>query len=161
MNGGRTDYDQRIDDSMTRMQLPDRMRQAIRSVVAQYKIVNSEIVKDIFVCNELGEIQETDTPVVWLFTNNVANELRGLGSNRKISLLNHNDVACIDLEAKNFDWLAASSDSSLDLSVTYHFNRSYLLRARSSNCLTLMTVFRKYFARHLTPGDASGQKSPR
>jgi hypothetical protein len=161
MDGGRTDYDQRIDDSMTRMRLPDRVRQSIRTMVTQYNVVNGEVVKDIFICNERGEIQETDAPVVWLFTNNVATELKGLGLNSKISVLRHNDVACLELGAQNFNWLTASNDSGLDLTVTYSFNRSCLLQARSSNCLSLMSVYLKYFVRCLARGDAAGPKNPR
>jgi hypothetical protein len=124
----------------------------------QYKLINDETIKDIFICDGQGGNRNADTASIWLFTNSVSSELKGLGSDIKISLINHNSVTFAKIDAKNFDLLVvANKDSAVELEILYSYGvGEFRLVARGYNCPNLLNVFRKYFSKYLAPGDVGG-----
>ncbi len=156
MNGDADKYAIRINEYMQKLEMPDQAQRQLSERLVQYKSINGERVKDIFVCNEQGAIAEAGATSIWFFTNNVASELRGLGANIKISLMNHNSVLLAKMDASHFDLLVARKDSAIDLTVFYSFGHQYVLSARGYNCSSLLIIFRKYFSKTLAPGDIPG-----
>lgn len=154
MSGNYGIYDKRINEYMQKIEIEDERRRSIKRAILQYKLVNGEAVKDIFICDGHGGSRDANTESIWLFTNNVSSELRGLGSDIKITLLNHSGVTFAKIDARNFDLLVANKDSMVELALSYgHGVGEFRLVARGYNCPSLLNVFRKYFSKYLAPGD--------
>ena len=142
-----------IQDYMRKLDMPAALVESIDEKMSQYKLICAEPISDIFVCNRRGGFGDLQTARVWLFTNNLACEMIGLGSEMKMSLTNHGSVSRAILEIKNFDLVVANKESAVELSVAYGFGGESTLTARGYNCPDLLNVFRTYFAKHLAPGE--------
>jgi hypothetical protein len=158
MAGDADRYATRINEYMQKLGMPDRAQRQLSERLVQYKSINGERVKDIFICNAQGAIADSGATSTWFFTNNVASELLGLGPDIKISMMNHNSVLLAKMAASQFDLLVARKDSAIDLTVFYSFSQQYVLSARGYNCTSLLIIFRKYFSKTLAPGDIPGAK---
>jgi hypothetical protein len=159
MAGDADKYATRINEYMLKLGISDQTRRQLSERLVQYKSINGERVKDIFICNERATSPEGEPASIWFFTNNVASELRGLGPDIRISMMNHNSVLLAKMDASHFDLLVARKDSAIDLTVFYSFGQQYVLSARGYNCSSLLIIFRKYFSKTLAPGDIPGPKA--
>ena len=149
-------YEKRIDEYMQKLGIKDETKKHIKKAIVQYKFVNGEAIKDIFICDGHGAGKDTDPVSIWFFTDNVASELRGLGSDVTISLINYNGVNFAKIDARSFDWLVASTNSVVEMVLSCgHGVGEFKLVAHGYNCSSLLYVFRKYFSKFLAPGDGS------
>jgi hypothetical protein len=156
MTGNPQKYESRINHYMDNLGLSAQTKIELKARLLQYKSINAEQVKDIFICNEQDDMAERLSGNIWFFSNNVAGELKGLGPDWKVSLMNHGNIVSARMEASYFDLLVAGKESSIDLTVLYSFGQKYLLSARGYNCSNLLNLFRKYFSKGWRPANMPG-----
>jgi hypothetical protein len=146
-----TRFDQRIGDYMETMRLSLEARKALWGKLACQKSLFGRTIRDIFLCNGAPGSVETNTQSLWLFTSDVASELRDGVSYIEIDFSNHKDVQYVKLTARESDLFSVGSNSSMTMHVGYVGGRTSTLVAHGENCLQLMIMFKKYFSRHLSP----------
>jgi hypothetical protein len=146
-----TRYEQRIGDYMERMQLSLEQRKAVWGKLACHKSLFGRTIKDVFLCNGAPVNGQGNRQSFWVFTSDVASELRGEDSQLDIDFANHRDIQYVKLTARESDLFSVGENSSMAVHVSYAGGHASNLTAQGKNCLHLMILFKKYFSRHMSP----------
>ena len=146
-----TRYEQRIGDYMETMQLSLKERKAIWGRLGCHKLLLGRTIKDIFLCNGMPAVGQDNMSSLWVFTSDAASELRDGISHIEIDFKSHRDVQYVKLVARESDLFSVGGNSSMTVHVAYVGGHTATLAAYGSNCLQLMTMFRKYFSRRMSP----------
>ena len=144
-----TRFEQRIGDYMETMQLSLEERKTVWGKLACHKSLIGRTVKDVFLCN--GAPANSQSQSLWVFTSDVASELRSGDSQLDIDFANHRDIQYVKLTARESDLFSVGENSSMTVCVSYTGGHASNLTARGKNCLQLMIMFKKYFSRHMSP----------
>lgn len=142
-----TRYEQRIGDYMETLGLSLPERKAVWGKLASHKLLLGRTVKDIFICNGMT----TAAGNVWVYTSDIASQLRGENMQLDMDFMGHRDVRYVDLVAHESDLFSVGPNSSMTMNILYLGGHEASLTACGTNCLQLMTMFRKYYSRHLAP----------
>jgi len=144
-------YEQRIGEYMERMQLSAEARKTVSARLAGHKSLFGRVVKDIFFCNGTPGDAPRKQQSLWVFTSDVASEMRDAASQVDIDFAKHSDVRYVKLTARESDLFSVSNSSLMTMQISYAGGHESTLTAHGQNCLQLMTMFRKYFSRHMAP----------
>jgi hypothetical protein len=146
-----TEYEQRIGDYMEMLRLSLKERKDIWGRLGCHKLLLGRTVKDIFLSDNAPESPPDEIQSLWVFTSDAASELRDGKSKIEIDFRSHNDVRYVKLVARESDLFSVGPNSTMTMEVTYAGGQTARLIARGVNCLKLLTLFRKYFSRHVSP----------
>ncbi len=152
MIGHPTRFEQRNEDYMRTMGMPEHTKVRIREKMAQHKSLLGQTIKDIFVCNRLGDDGGQELTNLWLFTSQVASEVENFKTGGGVDFINHMGIEYAKFTASNCDLITTNKDSEVSLLIIHSYGRrQVVLSAYGYNCMKLIILFKKYFARHLAP----------
>jgi hypothetical protein len=146
-----TRYEQRIGDYMETLQLTLPERKAVWGRLGCHKLLLGRTIKDIFICNGASAEEQNALQTLWVFTSDAASEIRGADSQLDMDFISHRDIRYVNLGARESDLFSVGPKSSVTVNLRYAGGHTASLAARGSNCLQLMTMFRKYFSRRMSP----------
>ena len=146
-----TRYEQRIGDYLGMMELSSEARKAVWGKLACHKSLFGRTIKDIFLCNGTPDNGRDGQQSLWVFTSDVASELRDGDSQIDIDFARHKDVQYVKLSARESDLFSVAGNSSMTMHLAYAGGHASALSAHGQNCLHLMAMFRKYFSCRMTP----------
>jgi len=160
MIGHPTRFEQRNEDYMRTLGLAEPTKARIREKISLHKSLLGQTIKDIFVCNRLGEDGEWELTNLWLFTTNVASEVENFETGSGVDFINHMRIEYAKFTANHCDLITANKDSEVSLLLIHSFGRrQVILSAYGYNCMKLIILFKKYFSRHLAPdGNVAGSR---
>jgi hypothetical protein len=146
-----TKYTQRIKEYTEKLKLSSDAEKAIAARLTYHRSLLGQTIKDIFLCDGPAAGGPVSARSLWVFTNNVASEIKEIDSQIDINFMNHRDVRYAELNARESDFFSVSANSAVTLQLTYAGGRNAKLMAKGLNCINLLMMFRKYFSQHLAP----------
>jgi hypothetical protein len=152
MMGHPTRFEQRNEDYMRMMGLDEQTKVRVREKMAQHKSLLGQTIKDIFICNRLGDDDRQELTNLWLFTSEAASEIESFQTGSGVDFINHMGIEYAKFAAKNCDLITANKNSDISLLIIHSYGRrQVILNAYGYNCMKLIILFKKYFSRHLAP----------
>jgi hypothetical protein len=144
-------YELRISDYMQRLGLSETQRQSIWGKIGSHKLLLGRTVKDVFLDNGKMPAGHENDGDLWLFTSETASRYHADESGAGFDFASYRDVRFISVTARESDMFSVSPHSAMTMRVEFAQRRAVELCAAGTNCLYLLTMFRKYFSRRMAP----------
>lgn len=146
-----TRYQLRIGDYMRALGLGESERQAVWAGIGSHKLLLGRTVKDVFLDNGTVPQGREGRGDLWIFTSDALSRHRAVNGDAEIEFVSHRDVRFVSLTAHASDIFSVGPHSAMSLHVEFAGHRTAELAAAGTNCLYLLTMFRKYFSRRMAP----------
>jgi hypothetical protein len=144
-------YELRIGDYMRAIELGEAEKQAVWAGVGSHKLLLGRTVKDVFLDNGTVPQGREGRGDLWIFTSDALSRHRTVKGDVALEFISHRDVRFVSLTTHDSDIFSVGPHSAMSLSVEFVGRRLAELSATGTNCLYLMTMFRKYFSRRMAP----------
>lgn len=144
-------YEMRIGDYMQSLGLNETQRQSIWGKIGSHKLLLGRTVKDVFLDNGLAPAGRESDGDLWLFTSDSASHHHADKSGASFDFASYRDVRFVTLTAHESDMFSVSPHSAMTMRIEFAGRRAAELSATGTNCLYLLSMFRKYFSRRMAP----------
>ena len=144
-------YELRIGDYMRALHLSEAERQSIWGKIGSHKLLLGRTVKDVFLDNGTTPAGREGNGDLWIFTSDAVSHHRADKSGAAFDFASYRDVRFVSLTAHELDMFSVSPHSAMTMRVEFVRGRVAELAAAGTNCLYLLTMFRKYFSRRMAP----------